>query len=80
MQIRINGSNPFKVLKDTFSVAKTSGGYTLQWCNFNSENDEDWTSWPDSVPANEGLIANGCTPYVYFRLSGNTDQDVLIIL
>lgn len=80
MQIRVNGENPFKVMKDTFTVSKTTGGYTLQWCTFNSQSDDDWQSYDKVVPANESVIVNGATPYTFFRLFGNADQDVLIIL
>lgn len=80
MQTLVSGQQAFKAHKETFSVAKTSGGYTLQWCNTNSENDEDWTSYPTPVPADEGLMVCGATPYVWFRLSGNTDDDVLVIV
>lgn len=80
MQIRVNGQEPFKVMKDSFTVSKTSGGYTLQWCTSNSENDADWQSYSEAVPANESLIVNGCTQYTFFRLYGNNDQDVLIVL
>lgn len=80
MQIRVNGETPFKVMKDTFTVSKTTGGYTLQWCTFNSQADEDWQSYDKDVPANDSLICNGVTPYTFFRLKNNTNQDVLVIL
>lgn len=80
MQIRVNGQDSFRALKSTFTVSKTSSGYTLQWCTFNSNSDSDWQSFSTPVPANDSLIVNGVTPFVFFRLSGNTDQDVLIIV
>lgn len=76
MTITVNGEQPFKALKTTFSVAATSGGYTLQY----SVDKTNWTSYPDAVPANETLIVNGVTPYVWFRLKNNADQAVEIIL
>lgn len=80
MKIVVNQSEPFKVVKDTFSVAKTTNGYTLQWCNEKSENDADWQSYETPVPANEALVVNGLTPYVWVRLSGNTDEETIVIL
>lgn len=80
MQIKVNGETPFKVMKNTFTVSKTSSGYTLEWCTFNSENDNDWQAYPQDVPADEGLICNGATPFTYFRLKNNADENVLVIL
>lgn len=72
----VNGEQPFKALKETFSVAATTGGYTLQY----SVDRNTWSSYPDAVPANENLIVNGVTPYTWFRLKNNADTAVEIIL
>lgn len=76
MQILINGSEPFKCLKDTFAVAATSAGYTLNY----SVDRVHWTAYSSATPANENLIVNGVTPYMWFKLEGATDEEIRIIL
>ena len=76
MQAKVNGEEPFKVLKDTFTVGVTTNGYTLAY----SADKENWTTYTQATPANEVLIVNGVTPYTYFMLSGNTDNNVEIVL
>lgn len=76
MITRVNGEQPFKCLKSTFSVAATTGGFTLQY----SVDKNTWTSYPDVVPANENLVVNHVTPYTWFRLLNNADTAVEIIL
>ena len=72
MQAVIHGEQPFKCLKDTFAVAGTSAGYTLNY----SVDKVNWTAWEDETPANEELIVNGVTPYMWFKLAGNVDETV----
>lgn len=72
MQGKINGEQPFKCLKDTFAVAGTSAGFTLAY----SVDKVNWTEWEESTPANEELIVNGVTPYMWFKLVGNSDENV----
>lgn len=76
MQVKVNGSEPFKCLQSTFTIAATSAGYTLQY----SADKVTWTSHAEVVPANENVVVNDATPYSWFRLEGNVDNDVLIIL
>lgn len=76
MQILINGEEPFKCLKNTFAVAATSAGYTLNY----SADKEVWTAYTQATPANETLIVNNVTPYMWFKLAGNTDAETRIIL
>lgn len=76
MQAKVNGAEPFKCLKDTFSVGVTTNGYTLNY----SVDKENWTAYTQATPANEVLIVNGVTPYMWFKLAGNEDNDVEVIL
>lgn len=76
MQVFVSGEQPFKAKKGTFAVAGTSAGYTLNY----SVNRVDWTAYETATPANETLIVNGVTPYMWFKLVGNSDEDVEIIL
>ena len=77
MQGTVSGSNPFKSLKDCFAVGPTTNGYTL---NYAVSKEGPWTAWDEATPANECLVVNDVTPYMWFCLSGNTDTDVEIIL
>lgn len=77
MQIKINGEQKFSAKKDQFAVAPTSSGYQVAY----SADGENFTLDADAiVPANENLIYLGSMQYAYYKLSGNTDNDVNIIL
>ena len=76
MQQKVSKEQSFKVLKNTFSVGETSNGYTLAY----SVDDVNFTNYDKATPANEVLIVNGVTPFTFFKLVGNTDDDVKIIL
>ena len=76
MQITVYGEQPFKAQKETFCVAGTSAGYTLNY----SADKKTWTAYSEATPANETLIVNGVTPYMWFKLAGNTDEEVSIIV
>ena len=77
MQIVISGETPFKALKNTFCVGPTSAGFTL---NYATSKEGPWTQYSESTPADETLIVNGVTPYMYFFLEGNADEETEIIL
>lgn len=77
MQITVNGETPFKALKDQFSVAPTTSGYQIAY----SADKETFTLDSDAiVPANENLIYLGSMQYAWYMLSGNTDDNVVVIL
>lgn len=77
MQGIINGETPFKVFKETFSVAPTTAGYTL---NYATSKDGAWTAYTEATPAGEMLIVNGVTPFTWFKLAGNVDNNVEVVL
>lgn len=76
MKAIVNGEAPFKCLKETFAVAATSAGYTLNY----SVDKENWSAWAQATPANEVLVVNDVTPFMWFKLVGNADEEVEIIL
>lgn len=76
MQVKVSGENSFKCLKNTFSVGATTQGYTLAY----SADDVNFTNYTQPTPAGETLIVYGVTPYTFFKLSGNTDNDVNVVL
>lgn len=75
MQIKVNGEQPFKCQKDTFAVAG-GAAFTLNY----SVDKTNWTAYDEATPANETLIVNGVTPYMWFKLAGNTDEEREIIV
>lgn len=76
MQAKVSGETPFKVLKDTCAIAPTTNGYTL---NYAVSKDGPWTAWPEEVPADETLIINGLTPFMWLSLEGNEDEVEVIL-
>ena len=77
MQIKISGEQKFSAKKDQFAVAPTTSGYQVAY----SANGEDWTLDSDAiVPANENLVYLGAMQYAWYMLSGNTDEEVNVIL
>lgn len=77
MQIKVNGENKFSAKKDQFAVAPTTSGYQVAY----SADGENWTLDADAiVPANENLIYLGAMQYAWYKLVGNTDEEVNIIL
>lgn len=77
MQIKVNGETKFSAKKDQFAVAPTTSGYQVAY----SADGENWTLDADAiVPANENLIYLGAMMYGWYKLVGNTDNDVNIIV
>lgn len=76
MQSTVSKEAPFKAVHNSFSVAPTSSGYTL---NYATSEEGPWTAYTAATPAMETLIVNGVTPYTWFRLQGNVDDDVEVI-
>lgn len=77
MQIKINGEQKFSAKKDQFAVAPTTSGYQVAY----SADGENFTLDADAiVPANENLIYLGAMQYGYYKLVGNTDEEVNVIL
>lgn len=76
MEKKINGATPFQVNEgDKFSVAPTTAGYQVAF----SADGENYTLDAQAiVPANENLIYIGAMPNVFYMLSGNTDNNVII--
>lgn len=77
MQIKISGEQKFTAKKDQFAVAPTSCGYQVAY----SANGVDFTLDSDAiVPAEENLVYLGAMTYGWYMLSGNTDEEVNVIL
>ena len=77
MQIKVNGEQKFSAKKNQFAVAPTTSGYQVAY----SADGENFTLDEDAVvPADENLIYLGAMTYGWYKLIGNTDDDVNIIL
>lgn len=77
MQAKVSGENPFKVLKNTCAIGPTSNGYTL---NYATNPDGPWTAIEVETPADEAMVVNDMTPFMWLKLAGNEDVDVEVIL
>lgn len=77
MQKTINGEQVFKAVKNQFAVAPTTCGYQIAY----SADGETYTADADAVvPAGENLVYLGSMQFGFYKLSGNTDNNVQIIL
>lgn len=78
MQLTINGEAPFRALKDQFSVAPSTSGYQVA---FSTERNGTYTLDSDAiVPANEGLVYLGSGIYCWYKLVGNTDTALTVVV
>ena len=73
MQIKINGEERFTAKKNQFAVAPTTCGYTVAY----SANGIDFTN---DEAAGENLVYIGAMTYAWYKLVGNTDNNVNVIL
>jgi hypothetical protein len=77
MKIKIDGEAKFTAKKDQFAVAPTTSGYQVAY----SADGENFTLDEEAVvPANENLVYLGAMTYGYYKLVGNTDDDVIILV
>lgn len=73
-KIKVNGEQPIQILSHSFSVSPSSSGYDLQY----SADGIDYTTYDESVPADETLVVNGVAFGQFVRFSGNTDEVTVI--
>ena len=77
MQIKVNGEQKFTAKKEQFAVAPTTSGYQIAY----SANGTDFTLDDEAiVPAGQNLIYLGAMTYGWYMLSGNTDDEVNVIV
>lgn len=77
MTIQVSGDTPFKAVKNQFACAASESGFQVAY----SVDKENWTLDPDAiVPANETLIYLGSMQYAWYRLSGNTNEALMVIV
>lgn len=73
MKIKINREQPFQVLATNFSIGPSSSGYDLQI----SADGVNYTTL-FSVGANVTRMVTGVANGSYYKLAGNTDEDVIV--
>ena len=73
MVIKINGEKPFSVVSDSFAISPSNEGYNLEY----SVDGNKWTSYEESVPANEVLVVAKTSKELFYRCVGNA-SDLII--
>lgn len=74
MKILINKEDIFQARGSKVAIAATTSGYTLQY----SVDGRDFDDYADPVPAAENLIVSDVITGMFFKLAGNTDDNVTI--
>lgn len=71
-QIKVSGEQPFQVGASRFAIGQTADGYTL---NF-SVDGANWTPWSAATPAGTDQVVTNAAAGIYFKLAGNTSDNV----
>jgi hypothetical protein len=74
MQININGEDVFSIPTDKFGIASTDSAYVLQ----SSVDGVTFTNVSDDEVQGENNYVGLVVPGTIFKLSGNTDTNVMI--
>jgi hypothetical protein len=74
MKLKVNKEGQFQTVSDTFAIKETTNGYTLAY----SVDGTNWTEWNNATDADKIELVNGKAG-LYYKLVGNTDDDVEII-
>lgn len=74
MKILVNKEEVFRSSGNKVAIAATSSGYTLQF----SVDGNDFDDYQDAVPAGENLIVTDVISGMFFKLSGNADDNVTV--
>jgi hypothetical protein len=74
MNVIVNGEEPFRAPAPRFCIGQTSAGYTLQY----GVDKDNMTDWSEATEADTDVIVNNAVPGMWMKLSGNTDEGVVI--
>ena len=74
MKILVNKEEVFRSSGNKVAIAATSSGYTLQY----SVDGIDFDAYKDAVSAGENLIVTDVVSGMFFKLVGNTDDNVTV--
>lgn len=73
-RIKISGEQPFQVGASRFCIGATAAGYTL---NFSADG-VTFTPWTDGTLADTDQVVVNAAAGMYFKLAGNTSENVVI--
>lgn len=73
-KIKISGEQPFQVGAPRFCIGRTPAGYTLQY----SADGVHFTSWEEGTLAETDQVVANAAEGMYFRLLGNTGEDIIV--
>lgn len=71
----INGEEQFQVMAHSFAVSPSASGYTLAY----SADAVNFTNYSEATPANQTLVVNGFPKNMYYKLVGNTSNNIQIV-
>lgn len=74
MKILVNGEETFRSRGNNMAIAPTSNGYTLEF----SVDNTIFSAYGDAIPAGENLLISDAVSGMYFRMAGNTDENVTV--
>lgn len=74
MNIIVNGQDPFVAPATGFCIGQTSGGYTLEY----GVDGVNFTAVDEATEAGTDVVVANAVPGMWMRLSGNTDDGVVI--
>lgn len=74
MNIIVNGQDPFVAPATGFCIGQTSGGYTLEY----GVDGVNFTACDEAVEADTDVVVANAVSGMIMRLSGNTDNGVVI--
>lgn len=70
----ISGEQPFQVEASRFCIGATADGYTLNI----SADGSHWTPWSTATAADTDQVVVGAALGMYFKLAGNTSDNVAV--
>ena len=74
MKILVNKEEVFRSSGNKVAIAATTSGYTLQY----SVDGNDFDDYKEPVPGGENLIITDVVSGMFFKLAGNTDDNVTV--
>lgn len=74
MKILVNKEEVFRSNGNKVAIGATTSGYTLQY----SVDGNDFDEYQEPVPAGENLIVTDVVSGMFFKLVGNTDDNVTV--
>ena len=74
MKIKVNKEEIFNSYGPTMAISSTESGYTLAY----SVDGVNWSQYKDTIPAGENCVVTDLVNGMFFKLIGNTSDEVVI--